>query len=602
MRCILSKLNLRRKLVLIIVLSTLMLFLLQLFYYSNFYVLTENSVELHTFEIIKQLEDRIRTFKNDIKDAAIATSFNTNARNFLSSTDPIYRLGLYNSVMELMTGIKSSNKNIESIILIDAKQINFGATTPRDYLVIDEVMSRQNQKTAPFYGKLHSSSTGKDNSIYYYVLPSQLALTTDNASMTEGLIYCLVLYKTNYIDRILEDIQATENAVVLVMDNEHKVMAANKKELKNTVFDFEILNEGRHAGDNKVMYQQKLHHLHQTSLSDLDLDIISLIPVKEATNDLVLIRNKGLMIGLLMTLLIFAMGMVFIRSVTMPFGRIIRFLNYIGNNGGKQRLKMSDTHELGTIALEINKMLDKIDETNEKFIHANTSLYQMEIAKKQAELSYLQSQINPHFLYNTLECIRSIALAKGVMEVVEISTAISNIFRYSIKDESDVLLNEEISCIEDYLRVMSIRYMDKFTTTIDIDPSLYKERIPKMILQPLVENAIYHGLERKRGKGRLLLTGRRTESQYLRFEIVDDGIGIEAGKLAQLQQALREEAAVHLPVETTTKGVGILNIHRRIRLEHGDSYGITIESRKQHGTTVILELSLADHKQPETER
>lgn len=584
-----SRLNLRKKLMLIMIISTLMIFLLQIYYYTNFYVLTESNVELHTSEIMKQVEDRILSFTNDIKDAAIATSFNTNTRKFLSSDDPIYKLSLYNPVMEMMTGIKSSNKNIESIILVDSKKINYGASTPVDYLVLNELAAKNPDQKTPLFGKIYLPAD-MDQPAFFYSHPSLPSLSRDN--QLDSLVNCVVLYKIDYLDRILLDIQATENSLLMILDQENFIISANKSPMKNSFFDESIVREmDARTDNNKVEFQHKPHHVQYKTIAELNLRIVSLIPVNEMTNELREIRNEGLIIGLVMTLLILIMGIIFIRSVTMPFGRIIRFLNFIGNNGGKQRLKMSDTHEMGTIAMEINKMLDKIDETNDKFLQAKTSLYRMEIAKKQAELSYLQSQINPHFLYNTLECIRSIALARGVMEIVEISTSISNIFRYSIKEESEVSLQNEMGCIHDYLRVMSIRYMDKFSTHIHIEDQLLSTRIPKMILQPLVENAIYHGLERKRGKGVLQVKGYVAGGRCLRFEISDDGAGIEESKLAELQQAL-QETPEEVPVDSAAKGVGILNIHRRIQLEYGEQYGIEISSQWNAGTCVILQFPL----------
>jgi two-component system sensor histidine kinase YesM len=215
----------------------------------------------------------------------------------------------------------------------------------------------------------------------------------------------------------------------------------------------------------------------------------------------------------------------------------------------------------------------------------------MELAKKQAELASLQSQINPHFLYNTLECVRSIGLANRVMEIVEIATSMAKIFRYSIKEDHFVQIKNEIDCIQDYLRIMSIRFMDKFSEQISIDESVLKMKIPRMILQPIVENAIYHGLERKSGKGTLTIKGWVTDEHVVRFEISDNGKGIHADELHKLRHRLK--AADINQSFPSGKGLGLINIHRRIKLAFGEQYGIEIISSENEGTQVSLQIPVS---------
>ncbi|WP_239624911.1 histidine kinase [Paenibacillus sp. H1-7] len=583
--------SLKQKLMLLIGISTLMIFTLQIYYYASFYSLTEDKENVHTSKIMKQVEERLLSFMQDIKDAALASSYNTIIQDYLGSDDPIYRLKLNKVVIEIMSGIKSSNKNIKSIMLVDKKGHTVGASNPFDYVVLREIekqymlpMNKQEQ----FYGKVFDPKE-MEKPAYFFVHPIFSTLNDPNDAAELGT--CVVIYKSDMLDRMVMDTKATPNSMLFILDNQFSIVSSDEISLKETQFDQTILEGVKNSSEHKAFYYQRMNHIQVKDIEALHWKIISLIPINEMTDKLRAIRNMGFIIGIVMTLLIFIMGYFFIRSVTQPLGRIIRFVNFIGNNGGKRRMKMPLRNEIGILATEINKMLDKMDETNEKFVQANVSLYQMELAKKQAELSFLQSQINPHFLYNTLECLRSIGLANRIKEIVEISTAMAKIFRYSIKEDPIVHIASEVKCIQDYLRIMSIRYMEKFRTEILIEETIMNMRIPKMILQPIVENAVYHGLERKNNKGTLTIKGFVMQGNCVRFEFIDDGKGIEEEELISLRERLSRSDDDR---NVSARGVGLLNIQRRIQLAFGERYGIEIYSKVNAGTTVVLQIPVVD--------
>jgi two-component system sensor histidine kinase YesM len=590
---LLSRMTLKHKLLLIVAISTLMIFSLQIFYYSKFYGLTEDKESVHTAKMMKQVEEKVTSFARDIKDAALASSYNTMTHDYLSSDDPIYRLRLNKIVVEIMSGIKSSNKNIQSIMIIDKQKNIIGALNPEDYVVLEEFEKRYNtpdySSKTKFFGKVFNSEKMERPAYFFF---HAISSTLNSESKDSDLGRCIVVYKTDFLDKQLTNIKTTPNSLLMILDNEFNIVTAEESSIKGSLFDKSLI-KGMEGGskEQQVIYNQKLNHVQINQIGLLDWKIVSLIPINEMTDELRAIRNSGFMIGTVMTLLILIMGLLFIRSVTLPFGRIVRFVNFIGNNGGKQRLNMSIGNEMGFLAVEINRMLDRVDETNEQLLVAGTSLYQMELAKKQAELASLQSQINPHFLYNTLECVRSIGLANRVMEIVEIASSMAKIFRYSIKEDHFVQIKNEIDCINDYLRIMSIRFMDKFSEYIYIDECILNMKIPRMILQPIVENAIYHGLERKSGKGILTIKGWVTDENVVRFEIYDNGKGIDDSELRKLQNRLNTTDMIHsFPSE---KGLGLINIHRRIKLAFGEQYGIEINSSENEGTQVSLQIPVS---------
>lgn len=229
------------------------------------------------------------------------------------------------------------------------------------------------------------------------------------------------------------------------------------------------------------------------------------------------------------------------------------------------------------------------------------------ISKKQAEYLALQNQINPHFLYNTLEGIRSEALIAGVDSIAEMTEALATFFRYTISNlENLVTLEDELANIENYYYIQQFRFGSKLDLKIQYDQDPDDEftemdflqcRLPKLTLQPIVENSIYHGIERKIGKGHLVIRiGASEERLYIR--ISDDGQGMTDEKLKELNEKLRRlDVEPDDPEKDGEKkpsrgGIAVVNVNRRIKLLFGEEYGIYVYSKEGIGTDVVVELPL----------
>jgi two-component system sensor histidine kinase YesM len=229
--------------------------------------------------------------------------------------------------------------------------------------------------------------------------------------------------------------------------------------------------------------------------------------------------------------------------------------------------------------------------------------YSETILKKQAEINYLQSQINPHFLYNTLESIRGQAMVEGVDQIAEMTEALANFFRYSISRKGNmVTMEEEIKIVDNYLIIQQYRFNNKFNVTKILGEAteVLEYYLPKLTIQPIVENAIYHGLETKIGKGnitiRVTITGER-----MIIHIVDDGIGMPQDKLDVLNMSLNSGEDSNERINSKMTGIALINVNRRIKLNFGEKYGITVFSTLGFGTDVeiVLPLILNIYNRPE---
>lgn len=314
--------------------------------------------------------------------------------------------------------------------------------------------------------------------------------------------------------------------------------------------------------------------------------------VVDSSNILKPLRNMYALTILLFLLLIIISisGNAYINNyVIKPLGQFSLHLKQLNDDGillskSPHLLSRSGCSEIQDIEMNFTALLDSITDLSAQIQKKNDDIHQAELALKDIEIEQLRSQINPHFLYNTLELIRADALAGRINQVSAITAAMGRIYRYSIKGAPIVTLKEEIEHIKSYLIIQKERFNGKISCFYSISPEAEILHIPKMILQPLVENAIQHGLEPSASKG-ILFLGASIQDDHLLLSVRDNGVGIPEDRLQQLRDEL-QAPLVHRSC------VGLLNVSERIRLQYGGQGRMLIESTTNDGTCILLELPL----------
>lgn len=240
------------------------------------------------------------------------------------------------------------------------------------------------------------------------------------------------------------------------------------------------------------------------------------------------------------------------------------------------------TDEIADLGISFNIMLKKIKMLLSKSIAEQEQL-------KKAELRTMQEQINPHFLYNTLDTIVWMAEAKKSEGVIDMTKALSHFFRLTLGQGKDrVSLNDEIEHIRNYMMIQKIRYRDILDFEIVINDDILQHSILKLSLQPLVENAIYHGIKNKRGKGIIRIAADYDQVGHIVIHIMDNGIGIPPDKLAELQAQFASEGDPLTNDNVQKHSFGLRNVHQRMRLNYGQPFGLAIDSTYGSGTKVSL--------------
>lgn len=290
-----------------------------------------------------------------------------------------------------------------------------------------------------------------------------------------------------------------------------------------------------------------------------------------------LFMNYAAILGiglLLIVILLVGLNRLF-KRYSQQVQLILEATRAIGDGNLKERIDTNQVQEeLNDIASAINFMVDSLDQ----YIH---DIYTLEIKQRDAHMRALQSQINPHFLYNTLEYIRMYALSRQQEELADVVYAFSTLLRNNINQEKTTTLAEEISFCEKYVYLYQMRYPDQFAYKFEIEETIADVEIPKFIIQPLVENYFVHGIDYQRQDNAIKVHAYR-ESEKIIVAVVDNGKGITANRLEEIRARLNQTEI------DTEQSIGLRNVHERLQRFFGESYGLTIEGKEGEGTTIRL--------------
>lgn len=262
------------------------------------------------------------------------------------------------------------------------------------------------------------------------------------------------------------------------------------------------------------------------------------------------------------------------RSITQPIQQLCDSMERVQEGDfSVSDIVVDSVNEIGSLTRSFNVMTHRIQELMEQNIREQE-------AKRKSELKALQSQINPHFLYNTLDSIIWMAEGKKNEEVVLMTAALARLLRQSISNEDEVVsIGQEVEYARGYLTIQKMRYKDKMEFQIDVDPSILHIPLIKLVLQPVIENAIYHGLKYKESKGLLQVKGFLKNGNAV-IQVIDNGVGMDSETLAHIYDKHK--------VNYQSNGVGVYNVQKRLQLYYGNEYGITYESEKGRGTTATI--------------
>ncbi|WP_176835640.1 MULTISPECIES: sensor histidine kinase [unclassified Paenibacillus] len=432
----------------------------------------------------------------------------------------------------------------------------------------------------------------------------------------------------------LSNVTISPNSRVYIVDREDRMIASTEREqdrdpvklpsfsrLPRPEADHIIVDDG---GDQLIVAAKAV-------LSDWT--VFGLTPKGDMNAEVVKTRNYLLIVGLALVLVATALASLISRSMSSPLKLLIREMKQVemGNFRGSVNVRSFD--EINSLVSSFNRMVRRMDELIERITLAS-------ISEKNAELQALQSQVNPHFLYNTLDMIYWMLDEQENDRLGRVILALSHMFRYSSdwQEASKTTLRQELEQMQHYMTIIENRLAGRVRTDIQVAPEWLGVPLPKMTLQPIIENAVKYGLEPLHEHAGVLRVYTEAEGDELRIVICDNGAGMEPQTLERLRASLQDNAERErsaagagaltdgaiaggsgmtaagaetpppgLPSARTRRGIGLANVHRRMTLMFGEAYGLRINSTPGEGTTVILTLPLprqggSDNHDPDSDR
>ncbi|NBD28040.1 cache domain-containing sensor histidine kinase [Paenibacillus glycinis] len=536
------------------------------------------------------IDNNLKTLRFTIEDYSkiLASDFrlqNVLYNDLLSDADAGYKpveglnnLSMNKTLSETMSNIVEPNTKIKAVSILTAKNqwVDVGFAD-NDYAA--RIFGPMNETAKHSYLPVWTGLIrfkflyeGEDN-----VFAVSKTVIHKDTGKTIGRV---VLYvKESVIASIYESTNSYKGGEFYILDRNGKIISSQNK--ANLYRDFaETTSIPIPLGDHTNFIQGRGNHkvlVSTNRFEPLQWSIVSVIPIDEITVELKEINRLIMSIGVLCLLLAFIVSFRLSRSITRPIFQLSKTIRRIRKGELNVRSTYQSTNEIGYLSDGFNSLMDQIEALMAEIVEKQKT-------KSEVEFKLLQSQVKPHFLYNTVETIISLIKLNMKSEAISAAKYMADFYKISLSKGNDVIsIREELRLTESYLEIQQLRYVEYMEYTMHVEEEILNGSIPKLTLQPIVENAIYHGLKMNKEKGVLQITGRLCYG-HIQIEVYDNGAGMDE---ARTKAILMEPAG---PKDNSS--FGARSVHNRIVMLYGYKYGLEIESVAGYYTKVIIRLPL----------
>ncbi|WP_219837843.1 sensor histidine kinase [Paenibacillus sp. R14(2021)] len=583
----LRKLSIRSQLF-ILAASTIIVILVIIFHtYSMMSGMITRSHEEYVKQTVSEIKKNVASNHDVIYRIMQDISYNPDVQDYLVETDKLIRYDRFTKLNKYLNSQKELKEGIQDIIISGNNGTWIDLYGGNRYVVPLRV-SLSSRKVNGYYAGMQQFGAlyGRDEKL---IFATSITYSQQGELFNRNIGTAFFIVDASALVSEQEYSSKETGTQIYLLDRSRKIIASNSQ--ARTGSDFKEMKLGSEMQSNQIVQlNDRSYVVEAEPLADIEGTILSMAPENELLRELLDIRKQELII-LGIALLVLAVPFMFIiNNILRPLKKLIFFIMTIRRGDllkYKKRIALHGYMEISIVATELNSMLDEIDLLTQRLLETNTRLYGIELEKKKSELAFLRSQINPHFLYNTLEAITGIAVVEKQERIKAMTRSLSSIFRYSIKGASEVPLSEEIRMIESYIRIQQIRFADRFAVHYELAAEALAYRVPKMILQPLVENAVYHGFEPTLREGELWIRGFVADDGTLVIRIEDNGMGIPRDRLEEVRGMVAAPVS-GLQEPSEQKSIGLVNVNNRIQLMFGSECGLRIESAEGEGTKVEL--------------
>lgn len=392
-----------------------------------------------------------------------------------------------------------------------------------------------------------------------------------------------IVFDTNItaFERQFRDLDAVTKGETILLDENDKVVYASDRSMlaRDLSGDDSVRRAASANGAVPIAIEGKKYIVTFARSALTGWKLLVYIPMEEATRQATVTRNVTLLISGAFVLFALIIAIAISYALTRPLSKIKKLMQEVQTGNLDVSFNQKYRDEVGMLGRHFNIMVNRVRELLEEVKRTQSR-------KKEAEFAALQSQINPHFIYNTLETIRMKAELNDDEEVADMTFTLGKLLRYGVNhEEQRATVGQELEHLNHYFSLQNVRFSGKFKLVVDIPERDYGLSCIKLMFQPIVENAIHHAFKNRLGGGTIAI-GVRHEGEDVVFSVSDDGSGMDAARL----KALRERIAAHRPPLEGGRGIGLRNVNERIKLQFGETYGLHVDSKEGEGTTVLVRL------------
>lgn len=551
-------------------------------YQKSAEIIEQKSIN-YSQDILKMIELRFNDLSSSMQVLTLELLYDNRVYDALNSSEFEDNITIYkraNEIRSILRQATLSRNEIQSICLVTNNRRFFGFDSDSGKMRIEIALPFDSAVEAARKGRgqlvwFLEKQDGKVSSIYV------TRMVYDRDTYNEiGLM--AINIKKQYLESVYTDLskESVNNISILSEGNEEIIKDGESPELLKDFSQQQVQGKRGFYIDKKAGML-----VSYVLLEDPNWKIVYHIPLKELYREMDTLKRWVLLIMIYGLIILSVLSVLTSLDIITPINRLVEGMKKVERGNKHEDVKLDRDDELGYLSESFNRMSKKID-------YLVNRIYKEEIALKEAEIKALQAQINPHFLFNTLENINWMAQLNGVPEISDTVSALAKLMDGSIgRGDRTITFREELEYIDNYMTILKNRYENRLEVIKTLDDQLMETKIPRLLIQPLVENAVKHGIEKSRRKGIIKINAYRKEGHVV-FEVADNGIGMTQEELDALNQRLHEDMLVNdgNTSATARKSIGLENVNRRIKLMYGSSYGLEIDSSYDEYTRVIVRI------------
>ncbi len=529
--------------------------------------------------IVEQVNSTLKTLENTI----YAVAYSQPVQNILMDTKREYRLLYYQKVVRTsFNNAFVSNRYITGMSLYDENR-TYLISSGQTMLGPDALDERFDRIGGAAYSGGETNHNGNTEQILL-VYPVLRNSESDNV-LHRKIGYVAFTLDAGFLNELIAQSEYYEDTIIAFEDASSRMLLSNTP---LSAGEYEKLIQGASPSASHFI----------TDIPGAGWRLHSIMSPSSISGNLRPIIYSVYVIAILLVVQIIWMVHFFKKQIISPLAVLHDFMAGRPNLHTRLKPKKRPENEMRILMDLMNSMLDTLEKNSEELLNSKTLMLREETARQQMEIIAYRNQINPHFLYNTLDCIRGIAYMHDVSEIVQISEALSQMFRYGVKGGDFASLDKELDYVRNYATIIDYRFSGRITISIDVPDELLACVVIKMLIQPIVENAVLHGLEHVVGEGNVKIVIQQ-EEEHLIIRVFDTGCGVTSQKLRELNEQIAGMQNPYAGTPSTQMGIGLMNIARRLFLHYGSRAVLTVAQRADRGMVVVIMLPICLSKEDE---